>query len=376
MPSRYNFGSVGAAGYNAIEEFLVKRALEEREQAATAHKQRQDQEAADRAQQQLMLQAEQERRIAEAQKNAQADLEQEREFRRATTIVDNSLPNDQVDEATASLLTKQGYGGAMTRTQPTQGAHLGVDEAGIDQYAVVPGILQMRGGSKYLTAQAGREAQAAAAEAARTAAAERARESSETRLAIAQMGADSRAAALAAQAETNTLRNDLLRRDVQKADQEAADKAEAKKRAADARRLTATSTIEVLKELADFDQSGRATLKPGTRNLYGARIPGAAYFPGETSKAESAMNRLKGRVIVDLLNEMKNQSATGATGFGALSGPELRLLENAASELNSSLIPDDRVADELERIYKAATQLYGGQAVPTSTAANDPLGIR
>ena len=106
-------------------------------------------------------------------------------------------------------------------------------------------------------------------------------------------------------------------------------------------------------------------------------MPGASFFPGETSDASAALDRLQGRVVVDLLNEMKNQSRTGATGFGALSGPELKLLEDAASQLNSSLITDKRAAEELARIFQSAQRLYGatdGGGTPAVRRYNPATG--
>lgn len=311
----------------------------------------------------------QERQLASSEairKSQQEDLAHERGFRRATTIASAALPDDAVDTSTAALLREHGFGGQVRET-PKQGQFLGDDESGVPQYEVIP-ELRMRGGSQYLSARAAEQARAEQAELNRQAAAERARESNELRAAIA-------GAAQSGKAETTALRNDLLQTQVDAAKQKSDDKAKADKRSRDAARVTSGATVDVLKELADFDAQGKATLRPETANLFGVRNPLAQLIPGsKTATAKGALDRLRGRAIVDLLNEMKNQSATGATGFGALSGPELTLLQNAASELNSPNISDTRAAQELERIYRLAKQLYGDDAGAGQAAAAPDSG--
>jgi hypothetical protein len=143
-------------------------------------------------------------------------------------------------------------------------------------------------------------------------------------------------------------------------------------RSRDAATRTAQDTIDVLKQLADFDAQGNVTLKPGAANLFGARIPGASFIPGsDTATAEGALNRLRSRTIVDLLNEMKSQSRTGATGFGAMNEREFGVLEGGASQLGSSLISDERAASELKRIYDIANQVLTGGGAPTPPPGSD-----
>jgi hypothetical protein len=54
--------------------------------------------------------------------------------------------------------------------------------------------------------------------------------------------------------------------------------------------------------------------------------------------------------VVDLLGELKSQSKTGATGFGALSDKELSILQSSASKLENSNMSDQDVIAELGRI--------------------------
>lgn len=157
---------------------------------------------------------------------------------------------------------------------------------------------------------------------------------------------------------------DATRRDVaagRQADAQA--KAEDKKSSADTEKkakrqaaMRATDdTLDALNELLDVqtDASGKEVynLKPGVSQLYGARIPGLSMIPGtDTANALASMNRLRGRMVTDLLGELKAQSRTGATGFGALSEKELGILQSSASKLENSSMSDQDVMAELRRI--------------------------
>jgi hypothetical protein len=157
----------------------------------------------------------------------------------------------------------------------------------------------------------------------------------------------------AASSELNELRADQLRQTMA----DAQGKKDAASRGAS---QTTQDTIDVIKQLADVDpKTGQLRLKSATQNLYGMRNPLAPYFPGsDTATASGALERLKGRVIVDLMNEMKQQSRTGATGFGALSEKELSVLENAATQLSSANISDVAAQRELQRLYDTAVRLH------------------
>lgn len=370
--SKYYAPSGGVLAAQAFEEELIRREEQRRQDMLDQlMRQRQDAEIRQRDEQ-LSIQRQQNEEAARQREQAQADLENERRFRRATTIANAALPGDRVDADTEALLTEQGYGSQVQRGQPTQGAHRGVDAFGVDQYDVVPGILEMRGGSQYLNARAADEARAAQAreqaqavaaraEADRNAANERAAADRETRAMIAAMAQSGRA-------ETTGLRNDLLRGQIQAQEDKRTQAAETTERARASARQVSGDTLDLLRQLAEFDDAkGTATLKSGAQSLYGARIPFLGYIPGsDTAEASAALKRLKGRVLVDLMNEMKSQSRTGATGFGSLTAPELQMLEQTASTLDSSLISDQAAADELRRIYDIAKKAYDGAAPPNA----------
>jgi hypothetical protein len=281
MP-RYDFVSPGALAGNAIQEFLIRRALEERQA-------RMDQMAAERQkadiglrESDLGLRREQEARIAEAQRQQQGNLEQEREFRRASTLAENAMPGDPVDADTQAMLSRQGFGGSA-RTLPGQPASEGygvleslgqpAPGSGVLAKMPPPGVLQpaqpertiARGGSKYLAARTAadeRAALAAEAEAGRT---ERAVADREER---AQRGeADRQLRELIARmqsgtsAESKELRNELVRLQTaiaqDKLETTQAERAKTEKTKADA----ATNTLALLDRLEKH---------PGLDKAYGA----------------------------------------------------------------------------------------------------------
>jgi hypothetical protein len=109
-------------------------------------------------------------------------------------------------------------------------------------------------------------------------------------------------------------------------------------------------TRETLQAVNDLiDEEGN--LKPHAADAVGkSRILGLQYVPGsQTKKGDVDIKALKAKLVVDLIGEMKAQSKTGATGFGALNLRELGVLENAASKLDPTL-DEASFAAELKRI--------------------------
>jgi hypothetical protein len=160
------FVSVGAEAGNAIQKFLVQRALADRQaqidalakQAQEAEIRQKDTQLQQQANE-LALRTQVEGRAAKDSAATRAALEDERGFRRATTRVDNSLPGELLDEPTRAELDKQGYSGAYGAVPGVlmQGPVQGDDQSDAAREAQIgksPDTYQMRGGSKYLTARA------------------------------------------------------------------------------------------------------------------------------------------------------------------------------------------------------------------------------
>jgi hypothetical protein len=351
---RYGFTSPGALAGNAIQQFLMQREMAQRQAMLDQIAAQTQAEEQKRATAELELRTGQERRMADAQKAQIDDLANQREFGRATTIAENAMPHDPADEQTRALLERQGYGGQVNKVPGIVAPLLGSSPQ--SDAIIQPDGYEMRGGSKYLAARTAAEEKAAQAEATRTAADERASQDRDLRRDLA--GVQSAGAA-----ETRGLRNDLLKTQVDAAHQKQVEAGEVKQRNRSNAVRTAQETVDVIKQLADVGPDGTVTLKPGAANLFGMRMPGASFVPGsETATARGALDRLKSRTVVDLLNEMKQQSRTGATGFGAMNERELGILESGASQLGHSLISDESAANEIKRIYDIANRVLQGDS--------------
>lgn len=138
----------------------------------------------------------------------------------------------------------------------------------------------------------------------------------------------------------------------------------------------ATAAISALDQLVDVDDKGNVTgLKPGTAGLYGAGIGRLARFvPGsDTATAKAALDQVTGQLTLQLIQDMKAQSRTGATGFGQLSARELEVLQSGATTLKGE-ISEARALRELKKLRERFSKiLQPGQA---DTAAASPTKAR
>src|SRR5580765_2021740 len=113
-------------------------------------------------------------------------------------------------------------------------------------------------------------------------------------------------------------------------------------------------TINLLGEIIDDkgNFTKNATAATGALHVLGTdRIPLTPGYSGAKS-----FERLKSMLVIELIGEMKNQSRTGATGFGQLSRAELQVLENSAGKLDRSQDPEVlraelvRIREKLKKI--------------------------
>ena len=139
--------------------------------------------------------------------------------------------------------------------------------------------------------------------------------------------------------------------------------------------IEATSkTLDAVDEL--LDESGK--LKPnvrgaigGSRMLQGQRVPGTQAYD-----AQASIDRLRARLVTDLLAELKSQSRTGATGFGQLNLQELKIMQDSAAKLNPGQSEAafeaelKKIKDRLQMIMREPDA--GKRGLGTA----DPLGIR
>jgi hypothetical protein len=355
---KYDFVSVGAAGGNALEQFFIKRALEERQQMLDA--QNRQKNAADIRQrdEQLRLQRDQEARQAEAQKAAQQNLEQEREFRRASTISENALPGDEYDAPTADILKRQGFGNQL-KTLPGAPASLGfgvleqaeqpAEGTGVLAQSPAPGILMpaqdertvARGGSKYLAQRTAAEERAAQAEAARVAREEDAQRQREF---VGTQNELNRQTTRAIAEGNQAIRRDLAQ---SKADEKAAASAKVDEAAANTRR-----EVQVLIDNLSNHGSLNAVVGP-----IDSRTP--TFLPGSV-EAERMIGRLNSLLSLNERSKLKGQ--------GQVSDFEGRMLADSASALSQAT---DEASFKRELARLRLTMDYLGDARSDAEKAKD-----
>jgi hypothetical protein len=307
MAGQFGFRSPGASASNAIAEFLMQRAMQNRQQMLdelTRQDKLHDNQAQD---QQLLLQRDQENRVAEAQHRAQSDLEQEREFRRAGTIADNALPDDAVDEDTRKLLTRQGFGGQVKQVPGIlmQGP-LQEGEA----RASSPDSYAMRGGSKYLSARAAEDARAAQATEAEAGRNERAQAANEVRTLLAQIAASGRA-------DSTALRNDLLRIQTALAQDKLDTNQKAKTDAASAIATTRSQIRDLAQGLMN---------DPALDSISGVIDANTPNLRPSTRDAYNRYQQLKNMLTLEQRSKLKGQ--------GQVSNWEGQMVEKGASALD------------------------------------------
>lgn len=120
----------------------------------------------------------------------------------------------------------------------------------------------------------------------------------------------------------------------------------------ESQKTKATEALALMDELTD----DKGNLKPDTQTAtgYSANVPLLEKMPFgvgiSAATGNAKINKLQGMLTLDLIKELKDQSKTGATGFGALNLRELGVLENSASMLASRNMDEVEFAKELGRI--------------------------
>jgi hypothetical protein len=330
----FDFRSVGAGMADSLEEELIYQDKMRRQEFLDS------------------LAAQEMQARAEDRRFATESRDYDREGVRANRIAEHSLEGEEFDEATTEVLKRQGYGHMIRPTEvmgnvqadgetddtrdPNRTANLsrgGTRQAQARTAAQEKAQLAERQlQAKAESDQAKIEAQAQAAKEKREADAQRERDKAELQVQLKGMDVSSKNHATDTAAAA-------------KSEAAAEKKAAAEKDKESKRKVVkdmANDTLGVLNQLLDEKTD---TLKPGVSQVVGnARVPawlsenvgGIPLIAPDAPKFQSLINQLKGRQIVDLIGEMKSQSRTGATGFGALSGPELKILESSVGRLLQS----------------------------------------
>lgn len=389
MANRFDFVSPGA---QMGESFI--RALAEREamrrQAILDEQNRRNEEA------RIRIAQDQEARMREAEARQGRADEADYAYKRVQMAgADEMLSPEEADRIRAA-----GYGGRIEDRLPsrTQAMPLLPFSANspMTTPSSSPGGSFLRPGFQYEQMREAEEARKAIAAQNAAAAAEK---NKDTLAANAERAAADRASREAMAAEANQTRILIAGMGNQIKQEAAAEKkAAADEKKAEADRVKQANTkasidmrdkvILRVDQLLNVDpKTGAASLKPGVGSLYGsvqgAMPEGAASFLGgaDAGNARAALNGLISLLDIDTIKTMKEQSRTGATGFGALSEKELNVLENAATTLRGRTMNEKEALKELIRVrnemvtarHNAEQELkhqqtqHGGGAKPTAT---------
>lgn len=113
----------------------------------------------------------------------------------------------------------------------------------------------------------------------------------------------------------------------------------------------ATNALAILDQLVDKE----GNLLPDTQTATGwsANVPMLEAVPGigpGMAGANSKIDQLQNMLTLDLLQDLKDRSKTGATGFGALNLKELGVMENAATRLSKRNMSEGEFAKALKEI--------------------------
>ncbi len=112
--------------------------------------------------------------------------------------------------------------------------------------------------------------------------------------------------------------------------------------------------------------------------MYGAGVGRIGqFFPGTASHDLSAdISQLTGQQIINLMGEMKRQSATGATGFGQLSDAEGQLLKNAATQLADRGISPQHAKEQLALAAQLVEKMLTSSGGGTSSGTDEWVTVK
>lgn len=179
---------------------------------------------------------------------------------------------------------------------------------------------------------------------------------------IAQSGAS--AAASGASAErTRTLLPSEARASMAtalKAEAEAAKAQRETEQAGKAEQVTKLTKVQDVGNLLGNIQQARENVGFWSMGLPGQMTQGL--WGGPAANLKASLRGVKAPIVLEKLREAKAQSATGASGFGALSERELGLLESAIGSLDQSQSPEQLQAnlDRVEVHFRRAQAYING----------------
>jgi hypothetical protein len=137
---------------------------------------------------------------------------------------------------------------------------------------------------------------------------------------------------------------------------------------------SAKQSLSAVNELIDKD----GHLQPGVAPLFGRMsvLTGVTTLASsEIANKQAALEQLTARRITDLIQEMKAQSRTGATGFGQLNRSELALLERGATQLTNRRMAPERAAALLVELRQRLDRILAPGAGDVAANAPAPADV-
>lgn len=142
------------------------------------------------------------------------------------------------------------------------------------------------------------------------------------------------------------------------------------------------SQYDTISKLMDATEAGISEDSTGSYDVYTMDIPGLA--DEDAIALRGNLDTLKSKLAIDIMTELKAQSSTGSTGFGALSEKELDLLTSQVAKLDQSMSPEAlkaqlntvrahyaRLKEKSDRSYRQA----GGKVAPMAPKDADTVDM-
>ncbi|MGV1037937.1 MAG: hypothetical protein ACOYD0_13065 [Candidatus Nanopelagicales bacterium] len=366
----FNLGYAAGAASQSLEKLLARRF----EEALLVRKQQEDEAYRQMQEEKWKTEA---ARQAGLDKQAAEQLRLQNDRQKRADFLATRAPGSVMSPEDTSYAQSQGLGTLLTQTggatlPSKQFTPTGSIEKPSMPAPDVPITTTFRGTPEYLSEQ----------EKATAARAQRDAEMAKTQEWRNQDREDRQTEAAAARADAAALRREISGQTAAAKAETAAAKTQA---AADEKMMkrkvvvdAASQTLGVLDQMLDEKGNLKDNMKAA---IGGSRVLGLQNVPGFSARdAQATIDQLRSRLVVDLMGEMKAQSKTGATGFGALSEKELKVLQDSAGKLDPSQ-SEAAFAKELKRIRSMVVKVIqepgqpgASQTLKTSPPANPKKG--
>ena len=179
-----------------------------------------------------------------------------------------------------------------------------------------------------------------------------------------------------AQVNTNTGKIDILSKPTALSPDKQADVAAKRQRAIDAQREAAQSTQDSIDRIDQLLKSpGFAELGTVTGDL-AAKTP---FIRTDAKNAQAQLDTIRSQSLLNTLTSLKSLSPTGASGFGALSDSEGRILGTAAANLETGAQDNASLRSQLEdlrrKLQRTKERVSGAQVrLPEESAGSASNG--